>query len=38
MKCVFYDEMIVKVFLFDCLFVFFILYIKGKRWKCKKNK
>lgn len=25
-----------KSFLFDCLFVFFILYIKGKRWKCKK--
>lgn len=38
MKCVFYDEMIAKVFPFDCLFAFFILYIKGKRWKCKKNK
>lgn len=36
MKCVFYDEMIAKVFPFDCLFAFFILYIKGKRWKCKK--
>lgn len=27
-----------KSFPFDCLFAFFILYIKGKRWKCKKNK
>lgn len=25
-----------KSFPFDCLFAFFILYIKGKRWKCKK--